>query len=291
MPLAGNGVDLSGSSRLRLAIEGIDQVAFHLTLDDAVGDVNWQHVPVDLVWRFVEGHVGDSYALVPSMDRADHVVTDQSFEHIVVGLEHQVFQARTELGTQEAFARARPEDLHDALVNVFVIGEGRRRHLRATGVTPEAKREPQPPGPESRAPSVALLAQDRERITGARVRAACLREPDDEVQTVRQPEMNRPVRFHDPSVAALKRRESPGPAGHRTHLDVFADSFDARDGKDVDSAVWVAEHGCAFRVRYIETAAAGEFHQVASIGDLHGIDVERQALDAGRLVGGADRIP
>ena len=45
-------------------MEGIDQVALDLGLDDAVGDAHWQQVAVDLLGRLIECNGGDDNSFV-----------------------------------------------------------------------------------------------------------------------------------------------------------------------------------------------------------------------------------
>jgi len=72
--------------------------------------------------------------------RFSHRLT-ASIQHLVVGFEHQVFEAGAEFRTHEAFARARAENLDDALVNVFMFPGGGRGDLGPSRAALEAKRE------------------------------------------------------------------------------------------------------------------------------------------------------
>ncbi len=147
--LTGDGAELSGRSGwARFAVEGIDQVAFHLALDDAIGDADREKIAILVRGGIVEGDTGDDDPFLPAFHGVDHVMADQALQHLIVRFEHQVLEFRAEFRAHEPFARPGAENLDDALVDVFVFGGGGRRDLRATGPSMKTEGELQPASEE-----------------------------------------------------------------------------------------------------------------------------------------------
>ncbi|VBB48509.1 hypothetical protein TRIP_B80017 [uncultured Desulfatiglans sp.] len=142
MLLTDGGAELSGLGYLAgLAVKGVDQISFHLALNDPVRDTNRQEIAVDVLRRVVKGDAGDDDPLFPPLDRVDHIMADQPFQHLVVGFEYQVFEAGAEFRAHEAFARPGAENLDDAFVNVFVFPGCGRGDLGSARASLETKRE------------------------------------------------------------------------------------------------------------------------------------------------------
>ncbi len=120
-------------------MEGVDEVAFYLGLDDFVVDADQEKVLVFVEGGVVEFYRGEDDAFLPAFDGVDDVVADKAFKDFVILLEHEVLEAGAELGAHEAFAGAGAEDLEDAFVDVGVFVRGDGGYLRAAGAALELK--------------------------------------------------------------------------------------------------------------------------------------------------------